>query len=299
MKQVQVLSVAVSVVLLAALSGLATDLVCTTTIIADVVAQIAGDEMDVIALFPPNADPHAFEPRPQDLVTLHRADLVFINGLDLEASLDDILESIKDRVVSLSAHLPNLLAADAEVGHEDHVTYDPHVWFDPTLVSAWVDVIADRLSQFAPSLEPEFRARAASFQSVLANLDEWIESILETIPTDRRLLVTDHRVFGYFARRYGFEQVGTIFPGFSTVSEPSARELAELITTIESLEVPAVFVGTTLNPSLAQQVASDTGTRIVVMYTGALSDLDGPADTYVNFMRYTANAILEGLGASE
>ena len=93
--------------------------------------------------------------------------------------------------------------------------------------------------------------------------------------------------------------MGTVFPGLSTLSEPSARELAELVSTIESLNIPAIFVGLTVNPSLAQQIASDTGTQIVLMYTGDLSDPNGPAGTYLDFMRYTANAILEGLGPYE
>lgn len=273
-----------------------TEVLCTTSIVGDVVKQIAGEDIDVLVLLGPDTDPHSFQLRPQDLVALQRADLVFVNGLDLEAGLSNILESIDDHVVSLSADLPGLLAADDE---GDHGTYDPHVWFDPTLVSAWVDVIGDQLSQLVPSLESQFKTRAATYQRELAELNMWIQSILEEIPADRRLLITDHHVYGYFARRYGFEQVGTVFPGLSTLSEPSARELAELVSTIESLAIPAIFVGTTVNPSLAEQIASDTGTRIVFMYTGALSDPNGPAGTYIDFMRYTANAILEGLGPYE
>ena len=268
------------------------EVLCTTSIVGDVVRQIAGKDIDVFVLLGPDTDPHSFQLRPQDLVALQRADLVFINGLDLEAGLSNILESIENHVVSLSADLSDLLAGD-------HDAYDPHVWFDPTLVSAWVDIIGDQLSHLVPSLESEFQTRAATYQRDLAELDVWIQSTLDEIPADRRLLVTDHHVYAYFARRYGFEQVGTVFPGLSTLSEPSARELAELVSTIESLDIPAIFVGMTVNPSLAQQIASDTGTRIVFMYTGALSDPNGPAGTYLDFMRYTASAILEGLRTYE
>lgn len=279
--------------------GLGAEILCTTSIVGDIVRQIAGEDIDVLVLLGPDTDPHSFQPRPQDLVALQRADLVFINGLDLEAGLSDILESIEDHVISLSADLPGLLSTDAEVHDGDHGAYDPHVWFDPTLVSVWVDIILDQLGQLVPSLKSEFQGRAATYQSNLAALDAWIQSTLEEIPADRRLLVTDHHAYGYFARRYGFKQVGTVFPGLSTLSEPSARELAELVSTIESLDIPAIFVGMTVNPSLAQQIALDTGTQVVFMYTGALSDPNGPAGTYLDFMRYTANAILEGLGPYE
>jgi len=278
---------------------LGAEVLCTTSIIGDVVRQIAGEDIDVLVLLGPDTDPHSFQLRPQDVVALQRADLVFINGLDLEAGLSNILETVENHVVSLSADLPGLLAADDEAHDGDHDAHDPHVWFDPTLVSAWVDVIGSQLSQLVPSLESEFQTRAATYQRDLAELDVWIRSILEEIPADRRFLVTDHRVYGYFVRRYGFEQVGTVFPGISTLSEPSARELAELVSAIESLDIPAIFVGMTVNPSLSQQIASDTGTRIVFMHTGALSDPNGPAGTYLDFMRYTANAILEGLRTYE
>ena len=275
------------------------NVVCTTTIIGDIVLQIAGESFDIQVLFAPDTDPHAFEPRPQDLVTLQRADLIFINGLDLEAGLADILEPLGDTVISLSQDLPGLRGEEPDIGEDedqDHGIIDPHVWFDPTLVSVWVDIIAERLSKLAPSQMADIRLRAIAYQVELASLDEWIAATLEQIPTEHRRLVTDHHVFGYFEARYGLEQVGTIFPGLSTLSEPSARDIAALISTIESFDIPAIFVGTTVNPSLAQQIASDTGIRVIPLYTGALSEPDGPAATYLAFMRYTVTALIEGLG---
>lgn len=271
------------------------NVVCTTTIIGDIVTQIAGDRATLTVLFSPDMDPHAFEPRPQDLVTLQRADIVFINGLDLEAGLAAILEPLGPAVVSLSQTLPGKIASEGSDGDDDHGPVDPHVWFDPTLVSRWIDVIADHLVNCDPSSESEFRARAAAYQAELADLDVWIFESLDQIPPEHRRLVTDHHVFGYFEARYGLEQVGTVFPGLSTLSEPSARDIAELVSTIESLNVPAIFVGTTINPSLAQQIAADTGIRVVSLYTGALSESDGPAATYLDFMRYTVNALVDGL----
>lgn len=270
--------------------------VCTTTIIGDIVAQIAGEIFEILVLFSPDADPHAFEPRPQDLVALQRADLIFINGLDLEAGLADILGPLGDTVISLSQDLPGLLSEETDNGHPNHGTLDPHVWFDPTLVSVWVDVIAEQLSEVAPSQASDIRVRAIAYQAELASLDEWIVATLEQIPPEQRRLVTDHHVFGYFEARYGLEQVGTVFPGLSTLSEPSARDIAALVSTIESLDIPAIFVGTTVNPSLAQQIAADTGIRVISLYTGALSEPDGPAATYLAFMQYTVNALVEGLG---
>jgi manganese/iron transport system substrate-binding protein len=107
--------------------------------------------------------------------------------------------------------------------------------------------------------------------------------------------VTDHATFGYFADRYGFEMVGTVIPGYSTLSKPSAQALAELQDVIRELGVRAVFVGNTVNPGLAERTAQDTGVQIVFLYTGSLSDSGGPASSYIEFMRYNVTQIVQAL----
>jgi len=278
--------------LIAACSWSATSLriVCSTTIVGDVVAQIAGEGSGVTVLLPVDADPHAFEPTPRDLVAIARADVVFLNGAGLEQNLDPILGTATGPVVALSDGLDLLGSAGP-----NHEGADPHVWFDPTNVGAWVDRIAAVLGDLNPAGEPEYHARAAAYRSELADLDAWIVEEVKRLPEERRLLVTDHAVFGYFAARYGFDQIGTVFPGLSSLAEPSARDLAALEEAIASLGVPVLFVGTTVNQSLAERVAADTGTEIVVVYTGSLSGPDGPAASYLDLMRYDVTAIVNGL----
>jgi ABC-type Zn uptake system ZnuABC Zn-binding protein ZnuA len=113
------------------------------------------------------------------------------------------------------------------------------------------------------------------------------------------VLVTDHRVLGYFAARYGFRQVGAVVPGFSSLAEPSARELAALEAQVEALDVPAIFVGTTVNPALAERVAADTGAAVVPIYTESLTPPGGPAPSYLELMRYNVAAIVGALGGGE
>ncbi len=272
-------------------------IVCTTTIVGDVVARVAGAGNEATVLLPIDADPHGFEPTPQDLVAIARADVVFLSGAGLERNLDPILGAATGQVVALSDGL-DLLGADGpdpEGEEHDHGEADPHVWFDPANVGAWVDRIAAVLSDLDPAGEPGYRARAAAYRAELAELDAWIEEEVGRLPEERRLLVTDHAAFGYFAARYGFDQVGTVFPGLSSLSEPSARDLAALEEAIASLGVPVLFVGTTVNRSLAERVAADTGTEIVVLYTGSLSGPDGPASSYLDLMRYDVRAIVDGL----
>lgn len=289
------------------------NVVATTTIVADIVRAVAGEDADVVTLLPANADPHAFQATPKDVVALSEADVVFLSGADLEANLADILATTSGLIVDLSTRVALRESASIEHHHEhgdedhehedhehepewhSHGAYDPHVWFDPSNVMIWTSEIERTLNRLDPENASDYASRAATYRRALADLDLWIWEQVSRIPNERRNLVTDHLAFGYFAARYGLRQVGTIFPGTSTLSEPSAQELAELIDTITELDVPAIFVGTTVSPALAETVASDTGTEMVVLYTGALSESTGPAATYIDFMRFNTEAIVQGL----
>ncbi len=290
--------------ILAALLGLAFSaataprVACSTTIIGDVVREIGGDRIELHVLMGPNADPHAFEPTPQDAVMLDRASLVFINGADLEASLDPLLAANSATIVDLSAKITlRTLGGGTVTGAspQDAAQVDPHVWFDPENVAIWADEIATALAAVDPDHATAYRAAADDYRSALDDLDRWIVDRVDVIPPDQRVLVTDHETFGYFAARYGFTQIGSVFPGLSTLSEPSARDLAQLESAVRAHNVPALFVGTSVNPALAEQVANDTGIRVLFLYTGALSGPDGPAPTYIDLMRYDVNQIVKGL----
>ena len=169
------------------------------------------------------------------------------------------------------------------------------MWFDPTNVMVWTAAIEETMVELDPGDAAGYTARAQTYRQALADLDLWIWARISSVPHDRRNLVTDHLAFAYYAARYGLSQVGSAFPGISTLMEPSARDIADLIVTIETLDVPAVFVGTTANASLAGTIAADTGTRVISLYTGSLSESDGPASTYIEFMRYDTEAMVGGL----
>jgi ABC-type Zn uptake system ZnuABC Zn-binding protein ZnuA len=180
-------------------------------------------------------------------------------------------------------------------GEHDHMGADPHVWTDPHSVMVWAGNIADSLGVLDPANADTYETNAQTYVEELEKLDEWIEEQVARVAPHDRQLVTDHTAFGYFAKRYGFDQVGAVIPGYSTLAEPSARELARLEGAIENRGVKAVFVGLTVNPDLARRVAEDTGTKLVFLYTGSLSEPDGPAGDYMAFMRYNVNAIVDAL----
>lgn len=276
----------------------------TTSFVGDIVAQIGGDEIQLSVLFPLGADPHSFEATPADAVLLARAAVVFAVGAGLEEVLEPLLATTGVRVVELAGFV-SLLSwtghdhdEDPEPDDEDHHRgeHDPHVWIDPTLVALWTHVIQDVLTELAPEHADVFAARAAAYREELAQLDLWIVQQVGRVSRGNRLLVSDHHVLGYFAHRYGFRVAGSVVPGLSTLAEPSARELAELVVTIRAMGVRAVFVSTTVPPQLAEQVARDTGTRVVRLYAASLSDPAGPASTYLDMIRYNVTAIVEALG---
>lgn len=277
--------------------------VASTTIVGDVVAQVGGDLIELTVLFPPGADPHTFEPRPQDMAALSDAQVVVINGLDLEEALEPALEAnVKGTIVHASEGIEVLAFKDEEHEGEEHEGEkhhheggDPHTWTDPNNVIIWTHNIAAALSKADPVNAKAYQANADAYVAALKELDGWIRAQVEQIPAERRKLVTDHRAFGYFVDEYGLEQVGALIGSFSTSAAPSAQELAALEDKIRQQSVPAVFVGKTVNPALAEQMAQDTGVKLVYVYTGSLSEPGGEADTYIKFMRYNVNAIVEAL----
>lgn len=270
--------------------------VATTSIVADVVAHVGGQAIEVSALIPPGVDPHAFEPTPQDLGRVAEAHLIFVNGFGLEAFLETMLINAGGQapVVSVSEGIPPRTLAEGEGAH-DGAEVDPHTWLDPNNVLIWVDNIQTALTAVDPADASAFAQRADAYRAELRLLDDEIRQQVDTLPAADRLLVTDHAMFGYFADRYGFQVIGALLPGFSTAAESSAQQLAALEQAIAQLGVRAVFVSAQIAPDLAQRLAEDTGVRVVMLPAHALTGPDGPAPDYLSLMRYTVAAIVDAL----
>ena len=291
-------------------------IVATTTIAADIVSNIGVDQIDLIGLFPLGSDPHTYEPTPADYQTMVNADVILINGVGLEEFLEPTLEQISSDtpIVSLSADIDLLefgetshahdseeeehTEEEAEEGHDHDTGYDPHVWFDPNNIKLWAGTIVDVLSTLDPDNADVYRANSEAYNEQLTELDLWIEGQVDQIPPENRELVTDHQAFSYFTARYDLIMIGAVIPAYSTSADPSAQELAVLEDSIRELDVKAVFVGTSANPTLAEQAARDTGVQLLPLFTGSLSDSSGPAATYLELMHYNVNSIVDGLSGS-
>lgn len=285
-------------------SGSRLKVVATTNIVGDVVQQIGGDNLELSTLLPAGSDPHSYQPTPQDIARVADADLVFMNGLGLEEFMQALIDNAGGdaHLVTVSDGIEPLVSPE-DSGHEgegpnqedEQQGQDPHVWTDPNNILVWTENIAAALSKNDPDNAETYAANAQAYQQQLRDLDEWIRVQVAQIPEANRKLVSDHTVFAYFARQYGLEQAGAVIPSYSTLAEPSAQELAALEDTIRSQGIRAIFVGDTVNPSLAQRIAEDTGVSLVFVHTGSLTGPEGNTPTYLDFIRYNVTAITSAL----
>lgn len=277
--------------------------VATTSVLADVVADLVGELGSVRALMEPGADPHEFTPSAEQTGLLRSADLVVANGLHLEANLADSLAAAEEdgaAVVELAGEVNPLefgLSADEHEGDDDHGDYDPHFTLDPLRMADAMDVVAEALSEHDDSVA--WDERAAQVRSDLERLHREIEEALSVVPSERRKLVTNHDAFAYFADRYDFEVIGTVIPGGSTLAEPSASDLAELADLLRREGVTAVFADNTVSANLAETLASEVGENVEVhhLYTGSLGPEGSGAESYDGMMRTNAATIASVLGS--
>ena len=273
------------------------NVVATTSLIGDVVSQIGGEYITLASVMGVGQDPHTYEPVPADIALLEQADVIFSNGLDFEEGLVEPLASLADRVpvVPVSAGV-DVLSGGHE--HDEHAAGDPHTWMDPRNVMIWADNIAYALSALDPAHADSYRANAEAYKAQLEELDNYIAAQVARIPEANRKLVTDHEALGYFARRYGFEVVGAVIPNITTSAEPSAAELAELVETIRTEQVRAIFVSTSVSDELARTVVEEVGYEVQILYLyHELGEQGSGAETYLGMMRTDIDTIVAGLGS--
>jgi zinc/manganese transport system substrate-binding protein len=297
-----VAAVSVSLGLVGACSGSGgeapTDMVtviATTSILGDVVSQLGGDAIELQVMIPGGVDPHDFSPSAQQVAAISSANLVVANGLALEEGLEDVLAQAKSEgitVIEVGEDVDPLPSGEEQ--GDGHGAFDPHFWQDPIRMKAAVDVISLSLVTVGVA---EATDLAAQYQDAIDATYADIVSILELIPSERRLLVTNHDAFGYFADRYGFEVIGTIIPGGSTLAEPSSAEIAALVETIIANDVPAIFVENIGSVGLADILAEETGTDIEVvrLVSDALGEPGSETGTYLGMLIYNASAIANAL----
>lgn len=267
--------------------------VATFSILGDVVANVGGDRIALTTLVGPDGDAHVYEPTPQDAAAITDAAIVFENGLGFETWLDELVEgsgSSAVRVVTTEGIEPGVLVED---GVEEQ---DPHVWQDVRNVIVVAGHVRDALVAADPAGKDAYEANAARYVEQLEALDAEIAGRVGELPAEQRKLVTTHDAFGYFARRYGFEIVGTALPVSTEAADPAAGDVAALVDRIRAAGVPAIFAENIENQALLERVASDAGVVLGNdLYSDALGPEGSPGETYVGMMRANADAIVGAL----
>jgi ABC-type Zn uptake system ZnuABC Zn-binding protein ZnuA len=260
--------------------------------IADLIQNVGGDRVEVLALVPPGGEPEEYDPTPADAAAVGKSRVFFANGLGLEEYLSGMVESAGGsqlEVVTLSEGLPTI----ASFGQSADVGGNPHLCLDPQNAVRYVEVIRQTLDRIDPASAAVYDANAAAYTTKLQQLDASIEQQVSTVPAERRVLVTTHDAYPYFAKRYGFSYLAVISanPG----SDPSAQEYAQLVNTVKANRVPAVFGEAGFSQRMISQLAADTGAAFVGdLYTDTLNEA-APTNTYIGAMEYNADTIVSAL----
>ena len=307
--------------------------VVTTNILGDVVGELLDGQAEVITIMPVGADPHEFQASAQEINRMLNADVLIVNGVNFEEGLIDVIESAEEEGVPIYEVISAVETLESGEGdgdhaghgdedhddhgdedhddhgdedhddhgdedHDDHEGVDPHFFADPVRMSSAVEGIVDFLSEQVGSLDADaLDASADEYLAQLAAVDAEVTSLIDTVDEDKRVLVTSHEVFAYFADGYGFEVVGVIIPGGSTTDAVSAGELAALAATIEAEGIPAIFSDTSSSDELSNALASEVGDIAVVeLYTESLGAPDSDGATYIAMVRTNAERIAAALG---
>lgn len=276
-------------------------IVASTTQIADFARQIVGDRMVVKSILAPGADPHTYQPTPDDVQIVLGADLCIENGLHLEGKswMATLAKDAKKPLVTATDGLSPLTIDD-----KGKKLADPHAWFSPKNVALYVRNITRAVANLDPDNKEEFQARAKLFLQQLRVLDQWVREQVSQIPPERRILVTTHDAFNYFCKEFRFNKDNhflSIAPvGWSTGAEVGAGMTPErrkmVVASIKKAAAPAIFVETTINPKQIREIAKETGVKIGgELYSDSMGPEDTAGETYVGMMRENVLLIVNAL----
>lgn len=268
--------------------------VSTSTILTDLTEQIGADAIQLRGILQPGADPHIYEPVPADSRALESADLILYNGYNLEPGLIKLMNAAGSKARKLAAGetVPPL-----KLQKQGEQVPDPHVWGDVKNTIRMVQAIRDALIELEPQERDRFNRNADRLMADLETLDRWIMQQMQTIPANRRKLVTTHDAFQYYARAYSLEIVGTLI-GISTEEQPSAQTVRKLVESVKAANVPAIFAETTINPALITTVAEEAQVKLAArsLYSDSIGAPGSDGDSYLKMMQVNTRTIVEALG---
>jgi ABC-type Zn uptake system ZnuABC Zn-binding protein ZnuA len=304
------------------IDGREINVVATTPIIGEFVSQVAGDNINLTVLMPPEADPHTYEPAPQDAGKIADADLVFYTGLMYEpAPLIELLENsvcgsealaeVGDSVFPIEFkesghddhddHDEKGHDDHDEEGHDDHEghghgAYDPHFWFDPNRVAYATEFIESKLIEFDPSNTADYEVAGDSYTAELNSLTGQVSQLIASIPSQNRKLITTHESLGYLEAKFGLEVLSTIIPNLDSSNEISPAQLVGVIDVIEDNNLKVIFIEAEAPSVYAETIVAETGIRAV---EGLWVETLKPGQTYPEFLIAAVELIVENLSNTD
>ncbi|KAF0229446.1 MAG: zinc/manganese transport system substrate-binding [Beijerinckiaceae bacterium] len=278
-------------------------IVASFTILADIAKSVAGDRATITSLVGPNGDAHVYRATPADAKTLKEADLVVVNGLGFEGFMPRLIKSsgTKAPVITVTTGFkplekPKKAAGGHDHGHDhDHgAKADPHTWQSIEAAKRAVINIRDGLVAIDAAGGDTYRRNAEAYLASLSALKAELDAGFTAIPQEKRVIVTSHDAFRYFAVDFGFRMEAV--QGVSTESEPSAKDVARIIRVTKEKKARAIFIENMANPKIAEQIARESGAKIGgTLFSDALSDEKGPAPTYIAMMKHNAKMLIDAL----
>ena len=290
-------------------------IVVSFSILEDLVSVIGGKRVHVTSLVRRNMDSHMFQPTPRQAKIVASADLVIMNGLGFEGWMERLVKAsgYKGKTIVATDNIPKLKFEDDHDDHDDHKKddhghkkdhddhhghghgeWDPHVWLSVPKMKIYVTNVAEAMSRMDPSSKTYYMKNLKKYISDLNNLDKFIRRSINSIPKKDRVVITSHEAFGHLSNEYGIEFLAP--QGLSTETRASASKIASIVRFIKKHSVKAVFPENITDNRLIEQISKQTKIKIgASLYSDALSEKNGPAGTYLNYMRYNVNTIVNAL----
>jgi manganese/zinc/iron transport system substrate-binding protein len=270
--------------------------------ITDIVQNVGGENVEVTGLMGPGIDPHLYKASERDVITLASADVIFYNGLHLEAGMATVFERMQGRIRT-AAVTDGIDRSQLSAPPEFEGNYDPHVWFD---VSMWMQAVAtvrDTLAEMDPAHGEAYQANAARYLAELEALHAYVTARAEQVPPEHRVLITAHDAFNYFGRAYGFEVRG--LQGISTATEAGTADVQELVSFIVERRIPALFVESSVPPRTIEAVKAAVQARGFdvriggELFSDAMGNPGTPEGTYIGMVRHNIDTIVNALLGNE
>ena len=264
--------------------------VATASMLLDMAQNIAGDHLEVKCIVPIGSDPHLHDPTPRDARLVANAQMVLKNALTFEGWLDELIRNsgTEAKIITVTEGI-SPIASDQYKNAKD-----PHAWMDVSLGLQYIKNIKNAFVELAPEHAASFEQNYANYKKQLEELDQFILDEIKKIPAEKRILITSHDAFQYYGRRYGIKLEAVI--GTSTDAEVRTSDITRLNKVIKENKIPAVFVESTINPKLLQQLARDNDIQIGgELYADSIGDKDSPAPSYIEMMRHNTEMIVKAL----